>query len=162
MPCQYCGSMYPSDFGWGGPGYGMAPGWGGGPTGGPMAGPMYGPAQSPFMGTTPWDYYGYGSDWYTPTTWDDDDIRMAVEDNIASDWVVSREDFENIGVEVEDGIVTLSGEVHDRRTKHHAYSAAFWTTGVIDVINNIGVREKERGKERKRTTRGKGRGKRAR
>lgn len=88
-----------------------------------------------------------------PFPGNDDDIRIVVEDTVAAHPAVSRKDFDNIEVEVENGQVTLSGEVEDRRAKYHAYDAAFWNPGVVNVQNNITVREPER-LPRKRQNRG--------
>jgi osmotically-inducible protein OsmY len=42
-----------------------------------------------------------------------------------------------IGVNVNNGIVTLTGEVSHYFTKERAYNIAMYTSGVVDVINNI-------------------------
>jgi len=48
-------------------------------------------------------------------------------------------DEDTINVNVENGIVTLSGAAPDNATKIRAHDIAMYTTGVIDVINDIRV-----------------------
>lgn len=48
-------------------------------------------------------------------------------------------DASNIDVEVQDGVVTLSGSVEDRRTKRCAEDCVEQLSGVKDVTNNIRI-----------------------
>lgn len=48
-------------------------------------------------------------------------------------------DENKIGVSVNNGIVTLTGTVSDYFTKYRAYRIATYTSGVVDVINDIVV-----------------------
>lgn len=47
--------------------------------------------------------------------------------------------IDDIDIEVENGKVTLTGVVNDWKAKSAAYDAALYTTGVIEVIDNIVV-----------------------
>lgn len=67
----------------------------------------------------------------------DDDIREAVLENLFQDtWV----DPDRIDVEVEDGVVTLTGEVRDFMEARYAWDDAWESAGVRGVINNLTVR----------------------
>lgn len=67
----------------------------------------------------------------------DDEIREAVLENLFQDtWV----DPERINVEVDRGVVTLSGEVHDFMEARYAWDDAWEAPGVRGVINNLTVR----------------------
>lgn len=70
-----------------------------------------------------------------------DDI---IDKDIATDIISSLErraaaDAENVTVQVEDGIVTLSGVVASFNEWEAAYDAARFTTGIIDVNDNITI-----------------------
>jgi hypothetical protein len=68
---------------------------------------------------------------------DDDEIRSTVEQNLQQDgWV----DAGSIKVEVDDQVVTLTGEVGDYLEARYAWDDAWDTTGVRGVINNLTVR----------------------
>jgi hypothetical protein len=68
---------------------------------------------------------------------DDEEIRQAVRQNLFQDnWV----DAERLEVEVEDGVVTLSGEVDDFLEARYAWDDAWETSGVRGVVNHIHVR----------------------
>lgn len=43
-------------------------------------------------------------------------------------------------MEVNDGVVTLSGTVRNPRSKPLAYADAFWSSGVVDVNNKIEIK----------------------
>ena len=67
----------------------------------------------------------------------DDEIREAVLENLFQDtWV----DPERIDVQVDRGVVTLSGEVRDFMEARYAWDDAWETPGVRGVINNLTVR----------------------
>ena len=67
----------------------------------------------------------------------DEDIRREIELTLVFDtWVNSDE----VQVQVEDGVVTLTGEVDSIVAKRSAGDDAWDTVGVIDVVNNIRVR----------------------
>ena len=67
----------------------------------------------------------------------DEEIREAVLENLFQDtWV----DPERIEVEVDRGVVTLSGEVRDFMEARYAWDDAWETAGVRGVINNLTVR----------------------
>lgn len=67
----------------------------------------------------------------------DDDIREAVLENLFQDtWV----DPDRIDVEVENGVVTLTGEVRDFMEARYAWDDAWESAGVRGVINNLTVR----------------------
>lgn len=68
---------------------------------------------------------------------DDDDLAHAVRASLFQDtWL----DAERIEVEVEDGIVRLTGEVDDFLEARYAWDDAWETDGVRGVINQITVR----------------------
>jgi hypothetical protein len=80
--------------------------------------------------------WGYELD---DTGWDlsDDDILSAVRRRLYEDvWV----DIDRIDVEVEDGVVTLRGEVDDFMEARYAWDDAWETEGVRGVINHLVVR----------------------
>ena len=84
---------------------------------------------------------------------DDDDIRDAVLENLFQDeWI----DPDRIDVDVDDGIVQLSGEVDDFMEARYAWDDAWETPGVRGVINNLTVRTDmpQRDMEMPQTTRG--------
>ncbi|WP_413585573.1 BON domain-containing protein [Bdellovibrio sp. HCB274] len=71
----------------------------------------------------------------------DEELKMLIEQSL--------EDFvkiggENISVFVEDGVVTLEGEVFRPRLKALAVGSAWELSGVVDVINNIMIVESPR------------------
>jgi hypothetical protein len=71
---------------------------------------------------------------------DDEDLVQAVRQNLFQDnWV----DAERIEVSVEDGIVTLKGEVSDFLEARYAWDDAWETAGVRGVVNHIQVRVDE-------------------
>lgn len=68
---------------------------------------------------------------------DDNEIREAVLENLFQDsWV----DPQWIDVEVEDGVVTLSGEVSDFMEARYAWDDAWESAGVRGVVNHLTVR----------------------
>lgn len=80
--------------------------------------------------------WGYDMD---DTGWDldDEDILAAVRRRLYDDvWV----DVDRVDVEVEDGVVTLRGEVDDFMEARYAWDDAWETEGVRGVINHLVVR----------------------
>ena len=68
---------------------------------------------------------------------DDREVRQAVYARMAQDaWV----DPERIEVRVEDGVVTLTGEVDDYMEARYAWDDAWEAEGVRGVVNNLTVR----------------------
>lgn len=68
---------------------------------------------------------------------DDGEIRQAVRQNLYNDsWV----DAERVQVEVNEGVVTLSGEVNDYMEARYAWDDAWESAGVRGVINQLAVR----------------------
>ena len=72
----------------------------------------------------------------------DKEIRDRVEQEL--DWTRQVDDAANIGVAVDEGVVSLSGEVNSYAQKVAAAKAAFRTRGVTAVANDIVVRFKGR------------------
>lgn len=69
--------------------------------------------------------------------WSDEEIRGAVLATMEEDsWIIS----DQIGVTVEDGVVTLEGEVGDYMEARYAWDDAWETEGVRGVINHLTVR----------------------
>lgn len=67
----------------------------------------------------------------------DDEIRDAVLANMDEDaWI----DPDRIEVDVEDGVVTLTGEVDDFMQARYAWDDAWESAGVRGVVNNLTVR----------------------
>ncbi len=70
----------------------------------------------------------------------DTDVLESVRENIFQDSYV---DPHGIDVRVEDGVVTLSGFVHDYLEARYAWDDAWESPGVRGVINRLEVREGE-------------------
>jgi len=73
------------------------------------------------------------------TGWDldDDQILETVRKRLYDDvWL----DVDRIDVEVEDGVVTLRGEVDDFMEARYAWDDAWEADGVRGVVNNLTVR----------------------
>jgi osmotically-inducible protein OsmY len=66
----------------------------------------------------------------------DDYINDAVKQKLAADTVVKGGDLD---IEVKDGVVTLSGKVHEQRQKSRAEQVAKKVHGVKSVVNNIKI-----------------------
>jgi len=92
------------------------------------------------MGWSDYDLYDYNSNFIL----DDNEITDIVMDNIASDPGITLSDQNKIEIDVKDGVVNLAGEVSNPRTKPLAYADAYWSSGVIDVVNNIKVKARQR------------------
>lgn len=67
----------------------------------------------------------------------DPQIHQAVIEELKWDTLVDETD---VGVQVEDGVVTLTGTVKSFAEKHAALNAAFRVAGVTDVANDIEVK----------------------
>lgn len=82
-----------------------------------------------------WPAQGHEPDHDTPRS--DDEIERAVRENLYQDsWV----EGDAIEVSVEDGVVTLTGEVSDYLQARYAWDDAWEASGVRGVINQITVR----------------------
>lgn len=82
-------------------------------------------------------YTIYSGPYYVSATRDDTEILTDIEaDLILDSWV----DATNVNVEVNDGVVTLTGNVDTVVAKRSAGDDAWDTPGVIDVINNLTVK----------------------
>ncbi len=79
--------------------------------------------------------------------WTDEDIADNVINNIDSNPYISRSSKDNIEVGVKDGVVTLSGEVKNRHDQFLAYADAFWSSGVVEVVNELKIREEPKKRE---------------
>lgn len=106
--------------------------------------PPYGP-MPPFWWGAPsgWsdiDLYDYNSNFVL----DDDEIADIVRDNIQADPFIPSSDVNSIAIDVKNGVVTLSGEVRNPRSKPLSFADTFWSSGVIDVVSNINVKERKR------------------
>lgn len=118
-------------------GYGGGYGWGGMGPGLGMGGPFWWGAPP---GWTDLDLYDYNSNYVL----DDNEIADLAKDNIVADPGIPMSDAHNIDVRVSGGTATLSGTVRNPRTSPLAYTDAYWTPGVRDVVNNIEVQPPER------------------
>lgn len=111
----------PYGFGWGGMGPGMGLNgsyWWGAPP-----------------GMTDLDLYDYNGNYVL----DDEEIKDLVKDNIVADPGIPMSDAHRIDAQVQGGTVTLTGTVRHPRTNPLAYTDAYWTPGVREVIDNIQV-----------------------
>jgi hypothetical protein len=108
----------------------------------------FGPANWSNFGTFPSLGFGYG---WTPMT--DEELAYRVEQEIDNDPSIPA--HVSIDVEAQDGIVTLSGTVPNKRIKHAAGDDAWWLPQVIDVHNTIEVqpRKQRAGTSTTQTTR---------
>lgn len=80
---------------------------------------------------------GQGNDWGDDVEMDDDEIQQAVRRSLHQDnWVPA----DRIQVDVNGGVVTLTGEVEDYMQARYAWDDAWETSGVRGVINNLTVR----------------------
>ena len=114
-------------------------------------GPVAYPTYTGYMGCPPYTgNLGYGAPWgaryycvdYTLYNVNplrsDEDIRREIELTLVWDtWV----NYEEVKIDVKDGVVTLSGEVDTITAKRSAGDDAWDTVGVVDVLNNIRVRQ---------------------
>lgn len=73
---------------------------------------------------------------FRPAHEDDGEVRQSVRQSLYSDsWV----DADRIEVEVEDGVVTLTGSVNDYMEARYAWDDAWETPGVRGVVNQLTV-----------------------
>ena len=72
----------------------------------------------------------------------DEEIAEMIYDTIDIDPLVPYD--ADIDVEVDAGIVTLTGTVPNKHAKHAVGDDAWWVPGVTDVRNNITVSERRR------------------
>ncbi len=83
-------------------------------------------------------YYGYYGPYWTATTCSDTEIAEDVRNRLVWDsWV----DADQIDIRVERRVVTLDGEVDSIVEKRSAGDDAWDTPGVLDVVNNLRVRQ---------------------
>lgn len=115
-------------------GYGFGPGYPG--MGGPF-GPYWWGAPA---GLSDLDLYDYNRNFVL----DDEEIADLIRDNIQANPFIPPSDVNSIAIDVKDGVATLSGTVRNPRSKPLAYADAFWSSGVVDVVSNIEVKERER------------------
>jgi hypothetical protein len=88
------------------------------------------PAERPW---SRWDHIDDDGDEYL----DDRQVLRGVQRRLYEDvWL----DVDRIHVEVEDGVVTLTGEVSDFMEARYAWDDAWETPGVRGVVNNLTVR----------------------
>lgn len=71
---------------------------------------------------------------------DDNEIADIVYDNIFADPGIPVSDTNKITISVNNGVATLSGTVSNPRSKPLAYADAYWSSGIVDVMNNIQVK----------------------
>lgn len=121
--------------GWGGYGADFQDEWGGYPPGPFLPEQAY--QRHPELGREPRPHAErWGQD---DGAWemDDEEILDAVRRRLYEDvWV----DIDRVDVEVEDGVVTLRGEVDDFMEARYAWDDAWETEGVRGVINHLTVR----------------------
>jgi len=129
---QPWGYGYPPGFGVGygfqpgfGVGYGFQPGFG---MGYGMPGYAMGPAG-----------YGYAPAMTgaVPAAATDEQIRDMVHDSLDADPIIPYD--ADIGVDVHNSVVTLTGTVPNKRIKHAAGDDAWWIPPVVDVENDLEV-----------------------
>ncbi|MBW3570195.1 MAG: BON domain-containing protein [Gemmatimonadetes bacterium] len=128
----------PRRGGWGGYAGEMQEEWQGGYARGPFL-PEHAYHRHPELNREPGprgERWGYGLD-DTGRELDDEEILDAVRRKLYEDvWV----DIDRVDVEVEDGVVTLRGEVDDFMEARYAWDDAWETEGVRGVINHLTVR----------------------
>jgi hypothetical protein len=80
---------------------------------------------------------GVGSNQLFEVGMEDDEIRQAVRENLYQD---SHLDADRIEVDVNGGVVTLTGEVDDYLEARYAWDDTWDTPGVRGVVNHLAVR----------------------
>lgn len=96
-------------------------------------------AQPPLHRSGPWPAAGH--DLTDDDDFTDEEIRGGVLATMEEDsWIIS----DQIEVTVEDGVVTLRGEVGDYMEARYAWDDAWETEGVRGVINHLTVRTEAR------------------
>lgn len=99
--------------------------------------PEYG--RPPLHRSGPWPAAGH--DLVEDSDLTDEEILRAVHATMEEDsWIIS----DQIKVSVEDGVVTLSGEVGDYMEARYTWDDAWETEGVRGVINHLTVRTESR------------------
>ena len=84
-----------------------------------------------------WNTYSPWYDYYDDWELTDEEIKDDVESSIGADPYLTRREIDNIDVEVNNGVVTLTGVVTKRSSKWVAFNDSYWVNGVRDVINKI-------------------------
>ncbi len=85
-------------------------------------------------------YYGYYGPYHSRIVRTDEQVADDVRNRLIWDsWV----DADQVDIQVRDAIVTLTGEVDSNVEKRAAGDDAWDTPGVVDVINNLRVRQRE-------------------
>ena len=69
-------------------------------------------------------------------TWSDERVAKDIESALERNFLVEVND---VDVKVEGGTVTLSGEVPNWAARYAAYSCARYTSGVLEVVNNLTI-----------------------
>jgi osmotically-inducible protein OsmY len=69
----------------------------------------------------------------------DDEVKDNVLEAINSDTGIPPRDRKKIKAGVKKGIVTLYGRVSQKRSRLTATDDAYWSPGVLDVVNNINL-----------------------
>jgi hypothetical protein len=85
----------------------------------------------------PQGWTGVGSNQLFEVGMEDDEIRQAVRENLYQD---SHLDADRIEVDVNGGVVTLTGEVDDYLEARYAWDDTWDTPGVRGVVNHLAVR----------------------
>jgi osmotically-inducible protein OsmY len=96
-----------------------------------------------FASATPYSRYYYGAygPYHARTVRSDEELQSEVRNRLVwDDWV----DAGRIGVEVRDGVVTLTGEVDTIVEKRAAGDDAWDAPGIVDVANHLRVRRPAR------------------
>ena len=73
---------------------------------------------------------------------DDPDILANIQDSFEANPHIPKRDRDNIKVEVDSGVVYLSGTVSCKESKNWAYLDAFGNPGVVTVINDLKIGSK--------------------
>lgn len=83
-------------------------------------------------------YYGYYGPYFGRTTRADAEIKDDIRNRLVWDsWV----DADQVNIDVKNGVVTLTGQVDSIVEKRAAGDDAWDTPGVLDVVNNLKVRQ---------------------
>lgn len=84
-------------------------------------------------------YYGYYGPYWVASVRDDAEIAEDIRNRLVWDnWV----DADQVRVEVKNRVVTLTGDVDSVVEKRAAGDDAWDTPGVMDVVNNLRIRER--------------------
>ncbi len=73
------------------------------------------------------------------TTVPDNQLQMQLADKLRYDRVGFGIAFNNLGLSVQNGVVTITGDVHDYPSRDSAIAIAETTPGVKEVVDNINV-----------------------